>query len=100
MPSASPIYIPNGDYSHRRSSITQTIHHNGTTKRSTVNGSSSYLAKYDRRWKWWHYLILLLLLFAFIELAIVVVGYALLHDQPAPISIGKLHSENIQIILN
>jgi len=46
------------------------------------------MSKYDRRWKWWHYLMLLLLLFAFIELAIVVVGYALLHDQPAPISIA------------
>jgi hypothetical protein len=50
------------------------------------------MGKYDRRWKWWHYLMLLLLLFAFIELAIVVVGYALLHDQPAPISIGKLYT--------
>ncbi|KAI9283628.1 hypothetical protein BC943DRAFT_327387 [Umbelopsis sp. AD052] len=91
MPSASPIFIPSADYGHsfRRGSLTQTILHNGPTKRTSLKGGMSYQSlKSDRRWKWWHYLILLLLLFAFIELAIVVVGYALLHDQPAPISIA------------
>ncbi|KAH8557073.1 hypothetical protein BGW37DRAFT_475440 [Umbelopsis sp. PMI_123] len=90
MPSASPIFIPSTDYAHsfRRGSLTQTIIHNGSTKRPPINGGTPFHSKHDRRWKWWHYLILLLLLFAFIELAIVVIGYALLHDQPAPISIA------------
>lgn len=89
MPSASPIYTSEADYGHafRRGSITQTIQYNGHKKRPSVNGSP-YLNKYDRRWKWWHILILLLLFFAFVELTVVVVGYALLHDQPQPISIA------------
>lgn len=93
MPSASPIYTSEADYGHafRRGSITQTIQYNGHKKRPSVNGSP-YLNKYDRRWKWWHILILLLLFFAFVELTVVVVGYALLHDQPQPISIGKLRA--------
>ncbi|KAI8341145.1 hypothetical protein BC941DRAFT_391157 [Chlamydoabsidia padenii] len=56
---------------------------------NTLSSSSLPLfSKYDKKWRWWHYLSIVILLVCLLESFALSLGYRLLHEQSSPIRIA------------
>lgn len=60
-----------------------------TTPSKSKQSSSFFFSRYDKKWRWWHYLSLVTFLLGILEAAALITGYTVLHGQPSPIRIGK-----------
>lgn len=75
---------------------TKTKQRTSTTQRLPLNAYSStppsslpFFSKYDKKWRWWHYLSFVILLVCLLESFALSLGYRFLHEQASPIRIGK-----------
>lgn len=83
-----------------KSSITSTYYRGGgllvppvtsyypAPKRSRT-GTSSFFSRYDKKWRWWHFLSTLIVLLGVLEAAALVTGYTFLRGQSSTVRIGK-----------
>lgn len=46
-------------------------------------------SRYDRKWRWWHYLTLLLIVFGVFQALALITGSKVLHGQQPALRIGK-----------
>ncbi|KAG0172776.1 hypothetical protein DFQ28_002937 [Apophysomyces sp. BC1034] len=49
---------------------------------------NGFFSKYDRKWRWWHYLSFLILLLALIEATLLLIGFIVLLEQMSPVRIA------------
>ncbi|KAI8147904.1 hypothetical protein BJV82DRAFT_507151 [Fennellomyces sp. T-0311] len=50
--------------------------------------AGTFFSRYDRKWRWWHYLMLLIFVFGSFQLVALITGYRILHGQPAAVRIA------------
>ncbi|KAI8077854.1 uncharacterized protein BX664DRAFT_304111 [Halteromyces radiatus] len=70
----------------RRGSLTTVITTTQKSQRLPLN--TSPFSKYDKKWRWWHYLSIVILSIGLLESFALTLGYHFLQGQPSPIRIA------------